>query len=63
MPHPVYAGHYWVCVLNPGEATLRVVDELLADAYAFAVHKDENRRRREGVAAAGGTRAERSPRP
>jgi hypothetical protein len=62
MPHPVYAGYHWVCVLNPGEATLRVVDELLAEAYAFAVRKDENRRRREGAAAAGVERAARSPR-
>jgi hypothetical protein len=62
MPHPVYAGHHWVCVLNPGESTMPVVDELLAEAYAFAVRKDENRRRREGVTAGGVARAERSPR-
>ena len=53
MPHPVYAGHHWVCVLNPGAATVPVVDELLAEAYAFAVRKDENRRRREGVISEG----------
>lgn len=46
MPHPIYGAQYWVCVLNPGPATLAVVDELLADAYAFAVRKDRNQRAR-----------------
>lgn len=34
MPHPVYGKMYWVCVLNPGPATLEVVRRLLAEAYA-----------------------------
>jgi hypothetical protein len=35
-----------VCVLNPGEATLGLVRELLATAHAFAVRKHENRQPR-----------------
>jgi hypothetical protein len=25
MPHPIYASQHWVCVVNPGEATLETV--------------------------------------
>jgi hypothetical protein len=39
MPHPVYGKMYWVCVLNPSEATFRKVQELLAEAYGMAVRK------------------------
>jgi hypothetical protein len=39
MPHPVYAPQHWVCVLNPGEARLEKVKELLAEAYKNAVRK------------------------
>jgi hypothetical protein len=39
MPHPVYAAHHWICVLNPGEATLEKVKLLLAEAYENAVRK------------------------
>ncbi len=34
MPHPVYGKMYWVCVVNPGPATVEAVRTLLADAYA-----------------------------
>jgi hypothetical protein len=33
MPHPVYGKMYWVCVLNPSEATFEKVKPLLAEAY------------------------------
>jgi hypothetical protein len=46
MPHPVYGAQYWVCVLNPGEHTLGLVQELLTVAHAFAVRKHENRHAR-----------------
>lgn len=36
MPHPVYAAQSFVCVLNPGDATLEKVKLLLAEAYAIA---------------------------
>ena len=39
MPHPVYGRQYWVCVLNPGAATLKTVWELLAEAHALAAAK------------------------
>jgi hypothetical protein len=40
MPHPVYGRMYWVCVLNPSDATFeRVVRPLLAEAYEMAVSK------------------------
>jgi Family of unknown function (DUF6194) len=43
LPHPFYASQYWVCVVNPGDATLDTVRTLLAEAYDFAVHKYTNR--------------------
>jgi len=33
MPHPVYGKMYWVCVLNPRDATFEKVRPLLAEAY------------------------------
>ncbi len=40
LPHPVYGRQYWVCVLNPSEATFQtVVQPLLAEAYDLAVSK------------------------
>lgn len=40
MPHPVYGMMYWVCVLNPSDATFReVVQPLLVEAYDMAVSK------------------------
>ena len=40
MPHPIYGRMYWVCVLNPSDATfVREVQPLLAEAYALAVAK------------------------
>lgn len=39
MPHPVYAPQFWVCVLNPSEATFALVRPLLAEAYDRAVSR------------------------
>lgn len=44
MPHPFYASQHWVCVVNPGAATLDTAKKLLAEAYDFAVRKYANRR-------------------
>lgn len=45
LPHPVYGGQNWVCVLNP-DRTWPVVRELLGEAAAFAVRKYDNAERR-----------------
>lgn len=40
LPHPVYGRQYWVCALNPSEATFQTVAQpLLAEAYDLAVSK------------------------
>jgi len=45
MPHPVYGKMYWVCVLNPRDATLETtVRPLLDEAYAMAANKYSSRR-------------------
>jgi hypothetical protein len=46
MPHPVYASQHWVCVVNPGEATLVTVRTLLAEAHRFAARKYANHQAR-----------------
>lgn len=46
MPHPEYASQYWVCVVNPGTASLPEVRELLREAYEFAARKHANHRAR-----------------
>ena len=43
MPHPHYAAQYWVCVVNPGDATFEEVEPLLAEAHALAARKAERR--------------------
>lgn len=39
MPHPVYGGQHWVCVVNPSAATFATIEPLIAEAYAFALRK------------------------
>ncbi|WP_118976187.1 DUF6194 family protein [Taibaiella koreensis] len=41
MPHPIYGNMYWVCVLNPTEATVDRIWPYLEEAYRLAVQKDE----------------------
>jgi Family of unknown function (DUF6194) len=48
MPHPVYASQHWVSVVNPGEATLDTVLQLLAEAHEFAARKYANQHSRRG---------------
>jgi hypothetical protein len=36
MPHPIYAPLHWVCILNPGDASLDRLDALIAEAHALA---------------------------
>src|SRR5829696_4604454 len=42
MPHPIYAAQHWVCVVNPGEATLAEIRMCLAEAHEFAARKFAN---------------------
>lgn len=44
MPHPEYAAQSFLCVLNPGEATLEQVRSLLAEAYDRAAQRYKRRR-------------------
>ena len=46
MPHPVYAGQYWVCVVTPSDTTMDTLRPLLAEAHKFAKRKHTNQRRR-----------------
>ncbi len=39
MPHPEYATQSFVCVLSPGDATLKQVQALLAEAHNIAVQR------------------------
>ncbi len=44
LPHPVYGRMYWVCILNPSDATFdETVRPLLAEAYEAAVRKQDRR--------------------
>lgn len=44
LPHPTYGAQHWVCVLNPGPATLETVRALLVEAHTFAARKYDNHR-------------------
>jgi hypothetical protein len=46
MPHPVYAGNHFVCVLNPSDATFESLRPLLAEAYDIAAGRIERRKAR-----------------
>lgn len=43
LPHPVYGGISWICVLNPSEATFAAVKPLLAEAYSLVVERYRKR--------------------
>jgi hypothetical protein len=44
MPHPVYGGMLWVCILNPSDETFATqVRPLLAEAYGRVVSKYDRR--------------------
>jgi hypothetical protein len=38
-PHPIYAWLHWVAILNPSEASMPLIENLLAEAYQLAVKK------------------------
>ncbi|RYE88351.1 MAG: hypothetical protein EOP19_01660 [Hyphomicrobiales bacterium] len=44
LPHPVYANSYWMCVLNPSEATWERVKPLLEEAYDVAAGRFRRRK-------------------
>ncbi|HEX2178168.1 MAG TPA: DUF6194 family protein [Actinomycetota bacterium] len=52
MPHPDYGRLFWVCIVNPSEATFDKARGLLGEAYDAArakqARRDESERRREG---------------
>jgi hypothetical protein len=44
LPHPVYGRQYWVCILNPSQATFEArVRPLLVEAYDLASGKRSRR--------------------
>lgn len=47
MPHPTYASQYWVCVVNPGGATLAAIRRLLVAAHGFAARNYANQQGRQ----------------
>jgi hypothetical protein len=47
MPHPVYAGLGWICVIDP-DTTWTAVRGLLAEAHAHAAGREAARRPRRG---------------
>ena len=44
LPHPVYATHGWVSVLNPAETTATHVRSLLTQAHSRAAERHHRRR-------------------
>lgn len=48
MPHPVYGELGWVAVVDPGEATMRLVLELLREAHDAARRRADRRERATG---------------
>jgi hypothetical protein len=45
LPHPVYGGQNWACVLNP-DKTWPTVRQLLAEAHEFGARRYDNAARR-----------------
>jgi Family of unknown function (DUF6194) len=39
LPHPVFGGMNWVCVLNPSASTFQSLRPLLAEAYGLSVRR------------------------
>lgn len=39
MPHPAYGKMFWICVLNPSEATFKTLHPLLTEAYNLSVSR------------------------
>lgn len=47
MPHPTYGPQYWVCVVNPSDATVDAIKPLLTEAHEFAARKHANHQARQ----------------
>jgi hypothetical protein len=43
VPHPVYAGQGWVCVVNPGPGSAEQLETLLRQAHALAAERHRRR--------------------
>ena len=43
LPHPLYGAYGWVCIVNPGDATLDRALQVLADAHAADRRRVERR--------------------
>ncbi|MBO1738614.1 hypothetical protein JNB50_07810 [Leifsonia sp. TF02-11] len=43
LPHPLYGAYGWVCIVNPGDATLDRALQALADAHAADRRRVERR--------------------
>ena len=52
-PHPLYGRYGWVCVVNPGPATVDRAVMLVGEAYRADRRRVERHRRRGGAGAAG----------
>ena len=48
LPHPVYGTMFWVCVLNPSDATFQTLRPLLAEAYDLSLQRTTRAHRRTG---------------
>lgn len=48
MPHPEYGSMFWLCVLNPSDATFETLRPMLAEAYALAAERSRRRRPQAG---------------
>lgn len=46
LPHPLYGGQGWGCILNPTPRSLPTIDALLAQAHAKAARRDRARQAR-----------------
>ena len=44
MPHPDYAGQFFVCILNPSERNAALTKELIAEAHALASKRQAARK-------------------
>jgi hypothetical protein len=43
LPHPVYGSLSWVAIVNPGDTTLHLTEDLLRNAHGDAQHRYERR--------------------
>jgi hypothetical protein len=44
MPHPIYAGQHWVCVVDPSPQTFAEIRPLIVEAHEFAARKYHHQR-------------------